>query len=68
MSSVNRMTDACENITLPQTSFAGGENGSNYRFTIKTNDFWSNLTTAELKLKDQYLKRAMADGSDNCAN
>ena len=21
---VNRMTDACENITLPQTSFAGG--------------------------------------------
>ena len=44
------------------------ENGSNYRFLIKTNDFWSNLTTAELKLKDQYLKRAMADGSDNCAN
>ena len=23
---VNRMTDACENITLPQTSFAGGKN------------------------------------------
>ena len=23
---VNRMTDACENITLPQTSFAGGNN------------------------------------------
>ena len=23
---VNRMTDACENITLPQTPFAGGNN------------------------------------------
>ena len=23
--SVNRMTDVCENITLPQTSFAGGK-------------------------------------------
>ena len=23
---VNRMTDRCENITLPQTSFAGGNN------------------------------------------
>ena len=23
---VDRMTDACENITLPQTSFAGGNN------------------------------------------
>ena len=23
---VNRMTDACENIALPQTSFAGGNN------------------------------------------
>ena len=22
---VDRMTDACENITLPQTSFAGGK-------------------------------------------
>ena len=25
---VNRMTDRCKNITLPQTSFAGGNNGS----------------------------------------
>ena len=25
-SPVNRITDACENITLPQTSFAGGNN------------------------------------------
>ena len=25
---VNRITDACKNITLPQTSFAGGKNGS----------------------------------------
>ena len=24
---VDRMTDACENITLSQTSFAGGQNG-----------------------------------------
>ena len=23
---VNRMTDRCKNITLPQTSFAGGNN------------------------------------------
>ena len=23
---VNRMTDRCKNITLPQTSFAGGKN------------------------------------------
>ena len=30
---VNRMTDACENITLPQTSFAGGNN------LIKENNF-----------------------------
>ena len=27
---VNRMTDACENITLPQTSFAGGNKGNVY--------------------------------------
>ena len=28
---VNRMTDACENITLPQTSFAGGNSlGSSF--------------------------------------
>ena len=26
---VNRMTDACENITLPQTSFAGGNKRDN---------------------------------------
>ena len=26
---VNRMTDKCKNITLPQTSFAGGKNGWN---------------------------------------
>ena len=25
---VNRMTDRCKNITLPQTSFAGGKNGN----------------------------------------
>ena len=25
-SSVNRMTNRCKNITLPQTSFAGGNN------------------------------------------
>ena len=25
---VNRMTDACENITLPQTSFTGGKNST----------------------------------------
>ena len=27
--SVNRMTDRCKNITLPQTSFAGGNNINN---------------------------------------
>ena len=27
-SPVNRMTDRCKNITLPQTSFAGGKNNS----------------------------------------
>ena len=27
---VNRMTDRCKNITLPQTSFAGGNNDSSY--------------------------------------
>ena len=26
--SVNRMTDMCKNITLPQTSFAGGKNNT----------------------------------------
>ena len=32
---VNRMTDACENITLPQTSFAGGKN-ANFVYYGKT--------------------------------
>ena len=27
-SPVNRMTERCKNITLPQTSFAGGKNSS----------------------------------------
>ena len=33
-SPVNRMTDRCKNITLPQTSFAGGKypEVSNYKF------------------------------------
>ena len=32
---VNRMTDACENITLPQTSFAGGNYYSNGTGSLK---------------------------------
>ena len=37
--SPDRMTDACKNITLPQTSFAGGNNtflNSNYQLMILT--------------------------------
>ena len=35
---VNRMTDVCKNITLPQTSFAGGKGGYHFAETqhIKT--------------------------------
>ena len=28
---VNRMTNRCKNITLPQTSFAGGKNTTNIK-------------------------------------
>ena len=31
---VNRMTDRCKNITLPQTSFAGGNQKKNYNKTV----------------------------------
>ena len=34
---VNRMTDACENITLPQTSFASG-NYTNAHFRFESNE------------------------------
>ena len=33
---LNRMTDACENITLPQTSFAGGKNAFKPAYKEKT--------------------------------
>ena len=32
---VNRMVHRCENITLPQTSFAGGNNGDNNEHGLK---------------------------------
>ena len=38
---VNRMTDKCKNITLPQTSFAGGNKGfllDNLKFVILNED------------------------------
>ena len=37
--SVNRMTDRCKNITLPKTSFAGGNNRS-------AHPFWGNPGSA----------------------
>ena len=33
---VNRMTNRCKNITLPQTSFAGGNNNNLFIFIILT--------------------------------
>ena len=35
-SPVNRMTDRCKNITLPQTSFVGGKNNSTICLTLLT--------------------------------
>ena len=32
---VNRMTDRCKNITLPQTSFAGGNNESDSQYFLE---------------------------------
>ena len=37
LSPVNRMTDRCKNITLPQTSLAGGNKGGNGIFLSRNN-------------------------------
>ena len=38
---VNRMTDTCENITLPHTLFAVGKNKKNHQFLNETpNNYW----------------------------
>ena len=43
---VNRMTDACENITLPQTSFVGGNKGRNRIINVEIWPF-KNLVALE---------------------
>ena len=48
--SVNRMTDACENITLPQTSFAGGNYTRSHllRILLQRSSFFAQSLQAPL--------------------
>ena len=41
---VNRVTDRCKNITLPQSSFAGGNNGHGLEQRYVLTDHWIRLT------------------------
>ena len=50
---VNRMTDRCKNITLPQTSFAGG----NYRSSVLR--FWMSLSLSDILQNPQMSQRPM---------
>ena len=57
-SPVNRMTDRCKNITLPQTSFAGGN--KNYECTnlIEIMRLWKNLSMSVHPVASWWLGRA----------
>ena len=42
---VNRMTDRCKNITLPQTSFAGGKDlGPDYSTMVASSELKTELS------------------------
>ena len=49
---VNRMTNRCKNITLPQTSFAGGSNSMPQRLRINVSSIelyeWNSITIQQL--------------------
>ena len=53
---VNRMTDDCENITLPQTSFAGGKNIyplNNWEVNLP--QLWNGKNGCTYSLSDQFI-------------
>ena len=45
---MNRMTDRCKNITLPQTLFAGGKNGFNYN--MQNCSDWMTQTPTQMQM------------------
>ena len=49
---MNRMTDRCKNITLPQTSFAG----CNYKVNLGINDYHTCLYQVRIRLSTLALK------------
>ena len=54
---VNRMTDRCKNITLPQTSFAGGNKDSRTQCTHRTSGLQNIFFFAKSRKKNKFIQK-----------